>query len=595
MTQAVISSPFHNPCPPLRELLEKAAATVSQTGPQFTHYSHKLDDLGNRFGEGRFHLAVLGQFKRGKSTLLNALTGEAILPMGVVPLTAAPTFLQYAETPKIKVRYQNGRPEEAFSGASTSERNTYLANFVTEKANPRNRQGVAEVQVDLPAPILAGGLVLIDTPGIGSTYRHNTMATLNFLQQCDAALFLVSADPPITEVELDFLRQVREKVPRLFFVLNKVDYLNNHELEEALAFYQDILAEQAAWNGEFPVFCISARQGLDARLCTDPEGWAASGMAQLESFLVDFLAREKFNALADAISRRSVDLMAAALMEAGIALQALQLPQQELQEKIVLFEESLKRAASERNLIQDVLEGDKKRVSALVEEQARDLHQEAEQFLKSIMNRGGALPSYGKYGKDSIQQAWADTIPGFFEQKQATFNESVKAHLLECLAPHEARLARLVETLRHTAADLFQVPYRPLASDEALEIKRKPYWVLNTWNTDPLPILQSMDQRLDSLVRRNVENIRWSMLQNLTISFAHFASKIKERLAETVAATQGAIESARQRRQTSGGNVAGEVARMAECIAAMEEIKMDLDAMQAGLPQAAGQSTRPSD
>ena len=53
------------------------------------------------------------------------------------------------------------------------------------------------------------GQVLIDTPGIGSTFRHNAQATLNFLPQCDAALFLVSADPPITEVEVDFLKEVR--------------------------------------------------------------------------------------------------------------------------------------------------------------------------------------------------------------------------------------------------------------------------------------------------------------------------------------------------------------------------------------------------
>jgi len=118
------------------------------------------------------------------------------------------------------------------------------------------KRGIAEVQVDLPAPILAGGVVLIDTPGIGSTYRHNTTATLNFLQQCDAALFLISADPPITETGLGFLRQVREKVPRLFFVLNKIDYLDDGELQEALEFYKRVLAEEAGWNGEFPVFCL---------------------------------------------------------------------------------------------------------------------------------------------------------------------------------------------------------------------------------------------------------------------------------------------------------------------------------------------------
>jgi GTP-binding protein EngB required for normal cell division len=561
-------------------LLGKTADKVAEFGPQFDHYRSKLTDLSDRFCEGRFHLAVLGQFKRGKSTLLNALTGEPILPVGVVPLTAAPTFIQFGEAPKIRVAYQGGRPTEEFTGASTSERSAYLTGLVTEKGNPQNRLGVTEVEVDMPAPILAGGVVLIDTPGIGSTYRHNTAATLNFLQQCDAALFLISADPPITETELEFLRQVREKVPRLFFVLNKIDYLDDGELEEALAFYKRVLAEEAGWKDELHVFCVSARRGLQARAAEDYGRWAASGMAQLESFLVDFLAREKFDTLADAASRRAMDLIEAVLMEAGIALQALQLPQRELNEKITVFEASLKRAASERRLIQDVLEGDKKRVTAFVEEQAIGMRREAEKFLKDIMNCGTV--SYGKSSKEGIQQAWAEAIPNFFEQQREALDERVKGRLLECLAPHEQRLAQLVETLRHTAADLFQVAYRPLAQEETLEIKRRPYWVLSTWNTDPLPLLQSMDQRLDGLVRRNVENIRWSMLQNLNISFASFARRSKERLDETVAATKGAMEAAGQWRCTHGQSVASEVAVLGRRILDLEKLKTDFVTLRIG-------------
>ncbi|MDN5344604.1 MAG: hypothetical protein PWQ18_715 [Clostridia bacterium] len=85
---------------------------------------------------------------------------------------------------------------------------------------------LSQVEVFYPSPLLSKGVVLIDTPGIGSTFRHNTEATLNFLPQCDAALFLVSADPPITEVEVEFLKAVRSRVTHLFFILNKVDYLN---------------------------------------------------------------------------------------------------------------------------------------------------------------------------------------------------------------------------------------------------------------------------------------------------------------------------------------------------------------------------------
>ncbi|MBU0698703.1 MAG: dynamin family protein [Proteobacteria bacterium] len=214
----------------LVSLLDKGLSLISGLGPDFGHEIKKLSGLKDRLVGGRFHLAVLGQFKRGKSTLLNALISEPILPVSVIPLTAVPTFIQFGAVPKIRVHFGDTRSVEEFSGASTSDRTAFLVKYVTEEGNPKNKLGVTEVEVVLPAPILSKGVVLIDTPGIGSTYRHNTQATLNFLQQCDAALFLISADPPITDVELDFLRQVREKVPRLFFILNKVDYLNAEEV-----------------------------------------------------------------------------------------------------------------------------------------------------------------------------------------------------------------------------------------------------------------------------------------------------------------------------------------------------------------------------
>ncbi|MCX5841974.1 MAG: dynamin family protein, partial [Deltaproteobacteria bacterium] len=124
-------------------------------------------------------------------------------------------------------------------------------------------KGVLQVEITHPAEILRD-VVLIDTPGIGSTYRHNTEATMNFLPQCDAALFLVSADPPITEVEVAFLQEIKSRVTRLFFVLNKVDYLTDSERETALEFYRTILTRDAGINPDTPIFTTSARKGLRA-------------------------------------------------------------------------------------------------------------------------------------------------------------------------------------------------------------------------------------------------------------------------------------------------------------------------------------------
>ncbi|MFZ0484056.1 MAG: dynamin family protein, partial [Desulfobacterales bacterium] len=222
----------------LISLLDKGVNLISGLGPDFGHKTKTLSGLKDRLMDGRFHLAVLGQFKRGKSTLLNALISEPILPVSVIPLTSVPTFIRFGSPSIIRVRYGDNRGVEEFSGESTSDRTDLLVKYVTEEGNPKNKLGVTEVEVVLPAPILSKGVVLIDTPGIGSTYRHNTQATLNFLQQCDAALFLISADPPITDVELDFLRQVRQKIPRLFFILNKVDYLNAKERDQVLSFFR---------------------------------------------------------------------------------------------------------------------------------------------------------------------------------------------------------------------------------------------------------------------------------------------------------------------------------------------------------------------
>jgi len=149
------------------------------------------------------HLAVLGQFKRGKSTFVNALLGEELLPTAIVPLTAIPTFIEHADRLQATIIFTDHRHNEICQP---------LARFVTESANPENKLGVSQVDVYYPSDLLKNGLVLIDTPGIGSTFRHNTVATLNFLPQCDAAVFVVSADPPPTEVEIEFLRQVQGKV-----------------------------------------------------------------------------------------------------------------------------------------------------------------------------------------------------------------------------------------------------------------------------------------------------------------------------------------------------------------------------------------------
>ena len=94
-----------------------------------------------------------------------------------------------------------------------------LADYITESANPGNKKRVASLEISYPSPFLESGIIPIDTPGIKSTHAHNTRTTESYLQQADAAIVVLSVDPPIIEVESQFVKSLKEDIPKLFFFL----------------------------------------------------------------------------------------------------------------------------------------------------------------------------------------------------------------------------------------------------------------------------------------------------------------------------------------------------------------------------------------
>src|ERR1035441_10379109 len=179
------------------QALDRLAAMAEQLGEGTI--GADVQQLVARIKQGRFFVACVGQFKRGKSTLLNALVGEPILPAGVVPVTTVPTLLRYGNTRAARVlidaRWRTIRLED-------------LPQYVSEELNPENTKQVAGVEVFLPSPLLAGGMCLVDTPGIGSVFSGNTETTKDFIPQIDAAILAVGADPPISGEELALIEAV---------------------------------------------------------------------------------------------------------------------------------------------------------------------------------------------------------------------------------------------------------------------------------------------------------------------------------------------------------------------------------------------------
>ena len=172
--------------------------------------------------------------KRGKSSFINALLGAEILPTGVLPVTAIITEIKYGLTPEATSFTPPELREQVDLGT--------LADYITESGNPGNKKQVASVELAYPSPFLESGIILIDTPGIGSTHAHNTRTTEGYLEQVDAGIVVLSVDPPITEVESHFIRNVKEEIPKLFFILNKIDAVSADEVSHISRFLEEELS-----------------------------------------------------------------------------------------------------------------------------------------------------------------------------------------------------------------------------------------------------------------------------------------------------------------------------------------------------------------
>ncbi len=197
----------------------------------------KLDGLAKKLEKSEMTIAVIGQFKRGKTTLVNSLLGSDLLPVGIVPITSAVTRIRQAEgapdrtdpadaPATARVWFLNGLCEEVPA--------EQLHRYISEQENRDNHLQVDEVELTTDAEILRDGIVLVDTPGVGSVHEKNSTSARAFARESDAVIFMLSVDSPVNQIEVDFLRDTRRFAGRFYFVVNKIDTIDEEDLAEYL-------------------------------------------------------------------------------------------------------------------------------------------------------------------------------------------------------------------------------------------------------------------------------------------------------------------------------------------------------------------------
>jgi predicted GTPase len=513
--------------------------------------------LRERLQQNRLQLAVLGQFKRGKSTFINALLGAPLLPIAVVPLTAVPIFISWRPEPLVRVRFSDERTPEELASDEPDAIREFLFRFVAEAANPENRLGVDRVDLFYPASILANGTVLIDTPGVGSTLRHNTDAALRVLPECDAVIFIVSADPPITETELDYLRRLIKVTTRIFFVLNKIDYLAPDERKSVGGFLRKVLSENAVLRPDVAIFDVSARDGLLAKQARNRAQLEASGIATIEEHLVRYLAAEKTKLLETAITSKARDILLQAEAEIDLHIRALKMPLEELTSKSHSFEAALRSIEDQRRVTRDLITGEQRRLRESLESCIKKLRGEASSKVASVIDAETMdAPNRGEEtALRAISAAMEKTFDAARQEVEITFSDKTSA----VLAAHQHRIDSLIDGVRRTAADIFKIPFVGHFENSSFELGEEPYWVTKPVNATLIPDPSHLVDRLlpkqarakrrreriirhiKDLVLRNAENLRWAILRGMDETFRDASAKFEEQLDDAIMATKNVI------------------------------------------------------
>lgn len=200
----------------------------------------RLDALAGRLEDDNFEIALFGRVSSGKSSLLNRLLGFDLLPVGINPITAVPTRLQYGPTVKAVVSFGTGSSNEV----SIQE----FAKLVSERENPGNQRSVARAVIEIPSSRLSEGIVLVDTPGLGSLAKRGAAETLAYLPSCDLALLLVDAGSTLNEEDIGTLRILEEAGIPSLVLLSKSDLLSKDDLGHATTYIEEQLGRELQRN-----------------------------------------------------------------------------------------------------------------------------------------------------------------------------------------------------------------------------------------------------------------------------------------------------------------------------------------------------------
>ena len=520
--------------------------------------SSALTKAEKKLDEEQFNLVVIGQFKRGKSTFINALLSDNIVPSSILPLTSIVTIIQYSENKKAKVKFLDNHEEKVDIGE--------IEKYVTEKHNPENRLQVKEVYVYHPSEYLKKGVRIIDTPGIGSVFKHNTDVAYNFLPYCDAAVFLMSPDPPLGEAEIEFLKSVKVYTEKFFFVLNKIDIVSDDELDEVVEFNKNLLKEYTS-SEEINIYPISAKLALKAKLNKDRQLLEQSRMPVIEKALDEFIAKERMNIIAISVINALLRYINNALTSYKLQIETQKLSLDNLKEKVEEFSRFIESVRDDAEELEYILD---KRIEKIYRELDDEIELLKERELPSLIEK--MQEHFKEKSKEKISteefenymtQKMNEYILKIFTDWRKEQSDIISQKVESIYNDLAKRINEKIENIITTASTIFDVKLNAYVDSEKLIQKSDFYFMLEdqmgilnifatTFRTKlPFFIGKRIAQKhikntTIELFDRHCGRVRYDLTKRVRETTFKFKDQLKDKLELTIDAIQRALDKAIQ-------------------------------------------------
>ncbi len=562
-------------------ILEQGIASVERIMDSRAAYK-ELRKLRGKLDKDIFNLAVLGQFKRGKTSFINALVGEDLLPTAIVPQTSIITILRYGEKVSVKVIFLDKK--EKSIGLDE------LHLYVTEKGNPENQKNVMVVEISYPSDYLKDGILLIDTPGIGSTFLHNTQMTYEYIKEIDAAIFLLSADPPISQGELDFLRDIRRFIPRIFFVLNKIDYLEEKGIEEMMQFNEGILQEGLGLKTS--IIPLSAKLALEAKLDDDAQKLHKSRMMGFETVLSDFFMHEKGNVMLLSVQDSLKTLIEEAKGFLELEIKSIRMPLKDAEERLKKFRDTADGIREEQEDAEPIIKAEINRIMEMVDEDLEDFKQKNNPGLMAeLQERFDSLKDVAR-GEIvvQVQKSYLRLIEELFEPWRIEEERKVKERFERTAARFSVVSNKAIERIKELSSKLFSVDIHLLPMQDTFSLESRLYYRVDEVFSqlgDELKLLlpgfayrkmlwNKLSKNIHQHLDMNSGRIRHDFLERLNNSSMRFIEILNERIGSVIGNIEQAIQKGMDEKEKSEKDIDELMRTLTEKIESLDKVRNEI-------------------